>query len=116
MNIEEIKSVNWQVKTGETGGIVEGTDDIAQCIEIILGTPKGSVPMRPDFGSDIYKYVDYPQGAAIPHIVAETIDALEKWEKRIKIKKVLVFAENDRLFVDLEYVANNQKYNSKVIL
>ena len=59
-NLNEITYVDWQCKLNEIGGIAEGVNDINQCIAIILETPKGSDPHRPDFGSDILKYVDYP--------------------------------------------------------
>ena len=58
-NLNEITYVDWQLKLNAIGGVAEGADDINQCIAIILLTKKGSVPHRPTFGSDIYKYIDY---------------------------------------------------------
>jgi hypothetical protein len=38
-------------------GFVEGIEDIRQSIRIILETPQGSDPLRPEFGSNIYQYI-----------------------------------------------------------
>ncbi len=86
----KIASQDWSSKLGELGQIVEGLDDISQCIEIILTTPKGSVPHRLDFGCDIYKFVDSPPAAASSYIVSEVYNALSKWEPRITVESVQV--------------------------
>lgn len=56
--------------------VILPSNSINQCIAIILTTRKGSVPLRPTFGSEIYKYVDYPVNEAIPNITRETIDSV----------------------------------------
>ncbi len=68
-NLNEIKSVNWQPKLNEIGSVVEDLDDIDQCIRIILMTRKGSDPHRPEFGSDIWQYIDAPVNITIPNII-----------------------------------------------
>lgn len=60
-----------------------GLDDIDQCIRTILATPKGSDPLRPDFGSDHYRYVDWPQNTVAPHLVREAVVAVATWEPRV---------------------------------
>jgi phage baseplate assembly protein W len=87
-NLNEIKYVDWQPKLNEIGEVAQGIDDINQCIYIILTTQKGSVPHRPTFGSDIFKYIDYPVQEAVPNIIREVIDAISEWETRIEIKNV----------------------------
>ena len=57
-NLNEITYIDWQYKLNTIGSVAEGVDDINQCIAIILTTRKGSVPLRPTFGSEIYKYVE----------------------------------------------------------
>ena len=79
-NLNEITYVDWQLKLNAIGGVAEGADDINQCIAIILLTKKGSVPHRPTFGSDIYKYIDYPINEATPNIVREATDAITEVE------------------------------------
>ena len=62
--LNEITYVDWQYKLNKIGSVAEGVEDINQCIAIILLTQKGSDPLRPTFGSDIYKYIDYPINSA----------------------------------------------------
>lgn len=85
--LSNITSLHWQHALGGDG-IVEMHDDIRQSIHIILRTPIGSEPLRPEFGSEIYKYIDWPINRAKPHVVREAIDALARWEPRIKVISV----------------------------
>ncbi|MEX3817970.1 hypothetical protein AB3X93_06210, partial [Paraburkholderia sp. BR14262] len=50
------------------GKVATDVDDIAQCIPIILHTPLGSDPHRPDFGSSVDDYLDSPINEARPSI------------------------------------------------
>lgn len=84
--IGDIKAVNWQLSDQFLGEVAEGISDIRQCIGTILKTTKGSDPLRPLFGSDIWQYVDKPTNTAAPNIAYEILDALSKWETRIVIK------------------------------
>lgn len=81
------RTAHWQPAPSGSG-FLEGVDDVAQCITNILITPKGSRPLNPDFGSDVYLYIDYPINQARPHIVRESVDAVRKWEKRCSITTV----------------------------
>ena len=102
-NLNEITYVDWQLKLNSIGGVAEGVDDINQCIAIILLTPKGRVPHRPTFGSDIYKYIDYPVNEAIPNIVREATDSITLWETRIKIRSIEVEIEQSSLTVKIDW-------------
>lgn len=75
--LNEITYVDWQYKLNSIGEVAEGVEDINQCIAIILLTQNGSDPLRPTFGSDIYKYVDYPVNSAKANIIRESVDARE---------------------------------------
>lgn len=88
MNLDEIKSVDWQFKLNDIGNAAEGLDDIDQCIKIILMTRKGSNPHRPEFGSDIWQYIDYPINEAVPNIIREAYDAITLWETRVQINSI----------------------------
>lgn len=82
---------HWQPAL-EGDGFVEGLADIQQCISNILSTPLGAEPMRPDFGSNLHLYIDWPIDRARPHIVREAVDAIRRWEKRITVTRVTVEA------------------------
>jgi phage baseplate assembly protein W len=84
----DIKTKNWQLSTVGVGYIAEGVADIRQCLEIILRTVKGSDPLRPEFGCDIYKFADRPLNFAIPNITRAIIEAIQIWEKRVVLKSV----------------------------
>lgn len=87
-SFKQITSLDWSSKLGSLGAVVEGLDDIRQCISIILGTQKGSLPHRLDFGSDLWKYIDLPPGAAKPPIIREAAQALAKWEPRADVQSI----------------------------
>ncbi|MEX3629049.1 MAG: GPW/gp25 family protein [Burkholderia sp.] len=72
------------------GMVVTDVDDIAQCIDIILHTPLGADPLRPDFGGDVDRYLDYPINMARPHIAREIRTALSRWEPRLNLVQVAV--------------------------
>lgn len=100
--LKDITSPDWQPKLGEIGAVVQGIDDIKQCINIILSTPKGSVPFLPDFGSDLWKYVDYPINQATPYLIKETIDAIEMWEQRIRITNIEILTGETTIIIKLQ--------------
>jgi len=118
MRIDDIKSVDWQPKLGEIGSVVEGYDDINQCIKIILSTPKGSDPHRPEFGSDVWKYIDYPIKEAIPNIIREAIDAINTWEPRVSIKSIRaeVIESQGRIRIEWIHKETEQTQSLEVIV
>ena len=87
-------TAHWQPAL-EGEGFVEDLEDILQCVHTTLKTPKGSQPLRPDFGSDVHLYLDWPVNQARPHIVRESVEAIRQWEKRVDIKRVDVSLEGD---------------------
>jgi phage baseplate assembly protein W len=68
--------------------VVQGIDDINQCIAIILATPRGADYLRPTFGADLWQYIDQPITQSMPHLVREVTEALTLWEPRIKVVSV----------------------------
>jgi phage baseplate assembly protein W len=86
----DITSVDWSLQLGAIGGVVQGIDDIDQCLAIILTTPLGSDPLRPTFGSDLWRYIDNPVSVAIPSIVREVSGAIAMWEPRVVVQSINV--------------------------
>jgi uncharacterized protein len=72
------------------GNVVQGIADINQCLGIILSTPQGSDPLRPTFACDLWKWIDAPITIARPAIVREIVQAVLKWEPRVRLLRVLV--------------------------
>ncbi len=90
ITLDDITSADWSLKLGAIGAVVEGVADVDQCVAIIVTTPKGSDPLRPTFGADIWRYIDFPIDVARPAIVRELVDALTLWEPRITMVNVAV--------------------------
>lgn len=80
-----ITARNWQLALGQPGDVVVDLDDIHQCIRVILTTPKGSDPLRPEFACDLWRYIDHPIDRATPHIVREAWTAITTFEPRIEL-------------------------------
>lgn len=104
--VHDITATDWSPKLGEIGAVVEELDDINQCISIILSTPKGSRAHEPLFGSDIWRYIDYPINEAIPHLVRETIDAINIWETRVKLVSVVPVVSGSQVTLQVEWKLN----------
>lgn len=102
--IDKIESLWWQPKLGEIGRVVEDIEDINQCLRIILTTPKRSDPHRPEFGSDIWRYIDYPVNEAIPNIIREAIDAINTWEPRVEIKNIKAEVDVANVILRVEWI------------
>ncbi len=94
--LSEISSVHWQPALRQPG-VVEGIADIDQAIRVILGTPKGSDPHRPNFGSNIHRYIDHPVRVAIPHVVREAVEAIRAWETRCTLVRVTPVVDDAQL-------------------
>jgi len=88
IDVTQIRSVDWSRQVGSAGAIVEQLDDIAQCIRIICGTPKGAVEHRPEFGCDAWRYLDHPTNEALPNIIRECTDAIAQWEPRATVTNI----------------------------
>jgi len=100
--LADISSADWSLALDAAGTpgsglgqVVQGEADVDQCIRIILTTPKGSDPLRPMFGADIWQYIDYPINAAIPAIVREVTQAISLWEPRVILTGVKALPVRD---------------------
>jgi len=98
----DITSADWSLKLdvpGEPGSgignVVQGIADVNQCIRIILTTPKGSDPLRPTFGADVWRYIDTPINTALPAIVREVTEAITRWEPRVTVLSITATPDLD---------------------
>lgn len=95
IDVTQIRSTDWSRKLGALGEVVEQIADIEQAMGIILATPKGSDPHRPEFGCDAWQYLDHPGNTGIPYIIREAVDALSGWEPRAEITTITAaFSDN----------------------
>ncbi|TWC18652.1 hypothetical protein FBY06_114110 [Pseudomonas sp. SJZ085] len=98
-----ITAAHWQPTLGTSGEVVEGLRDIDQSIRIILTTPKGSDPHRPEFGSDLHLYLDWPTNRVTPHLVREAVDAIRRWEPRISVVQVHILIDAQQIIVQVRW-------------
>lgn len=84
------KTPYWQLALGNQGAVVSGLEDLAQSVSIIVGTPMGSAPGRPDFGCEAFSQLDRPITTAIPRMIQSIFRAIAKWEPRVELRKVSV--------------------------
>ena len=98
-----ITAAHWQPALGTPGGVVEGLRDIDQAIRIVLTTPKGSDAHRPDFGSDLHLYIDWPTNRVTPHLVRESVDAIRRWESRVSVVQVQVSIDDEHVTVRVQW-------------
>ncbi|MCO7516420.1 GPW/gp25 family protein [Pseudomonas guariconensis] len=76
-----------------TGLPLSGQAHLRQSIEDILTTPVGSRRMRPEYGSQLRRYVDLPVNEGWKSAVqAEVARALGRWEPRLRLERVRVTA------------------------
>ncbi|MBX8475406.1 GPW/gp25 family protein [Pseudomonas cichorii] len=74
-----------------TGQAISGIDHLRQSIEDILSTPVGSRRMRPEYGSQLRRFVDLPVNDGWKSAVqAEVARALGRLEPRLKLERVRV--------------------------
>ncbi|MCF1250350.1 GPW/gp25 family protein [Pseudomonas putida] len=79
-----------------TGQPLSGLDHLKQSIEDILTTPLGSRRMRPDYGSNLRRFVDLPVNEGWKSAVqAEVARALGRWEPRVQLERVKVISVLD---------------------
>lgn len=76
-----------------TGAAVSGLDHLAQSVRDILTTPIGTRVMRRDYGSRLPSLIDHPiNEATVMDVRVATVEALRRWEPRLKLSRVDVDA------------------------
>ncbi|PPD36017.1 MAG: phage baseplate protein [Methylomonas sp.] len=79
-----------------TGKALDGIEHLKQSIRDILRTPIGTRVMRRDYGSRLFDLIDAPMNSqTIIDIVAATADALDRWEPRLLLERVILNSGSD---------------------
>ena len=90
---------------GDTiGQVLTDLEDLAQSIRIILTTPKGSDPLRPEFATDIYRLIDRPLAEVRLLLVRECVNALRNFEPRISVDRVEILGFGDRAGIPIDSI------------
>jgi len=72
---------------------VEGIAAVRQRMNLTIRTSQGTDPLRPEFGSLVYKYADAPLPIAIPNIKKELLEALAMWVPDISVVAIKHFVK-----------------------
>lgn len=96
-------ALHWQCQLGVLGQIVTQLDDITQSLHLIATTPRGSVPLLPLFGSDIWQYLDQPIAQATPYVIRDLTLAIAQWEPRINVMQMMPRQLLSQLTVTIDY-------------
>jgi uncharacterized protein len=87
--------------------LASGAHDIEQAIQIILLTPKGQRPRRPEFGCRIHDLLFAPNNGATASLAEAYVEeALAMWEPRITVHDVIAVPDQDqpaRLLITITY-------------
>jgi phage baseplate assembly protein W len=88
--------------------LASGARDIEQSIRIILGTRPGERVMRPEFGCRANEMLFEPRNSATETRMQQYVEqALRRWEPRIEVQEVNVFADealDGALMVEINYI------------
>jgi uncharacterized protein len=80
-----------QGMSAATGKMLSQIEHLRQSVRDVLTTRIGTRVMRRDYGSRLPELVDRPMSEMLlVDLYAETVIALERWEPRIKIDRVMV--------------------------
>ena len=103
-NITNIITTSWQHKRNTLGEIVKGSEDIKQCIKNILSTPKGKIPLMPEFGTDIIQAIGEKAPDAADIATAIVFKELPIQEPRIEINSVsFEYDESGKVRININY-------------
>lgn len=88
---------------------------VEESIKDILLTPLGSRVMLPEYGSRLFELVDRRVDDSFRADLAYfVIDAVSRWEKRVKIDKVVLKSFNDGKFNFTLVLKDNTKLEMKI--
>ncbi len=92
------RGVRFPFRPGAGGGfaLVEGEDNVAQSIEMILSTALGERQMRFDFGSALPQLIFQPiTNSTLAEIEESARQALRDWERRIIVRTAIAEVDPD---------------------
>lgn len=115
----DVRGSGWAFPVGldphQRVALARGNQDIEQAITIILLTPKGQRPRRPEFGCQIHDLIFAPNDGTTAGLAAYYVrEALEMWEPRISIRDIRADPDPDqpqrlRIAIDYEVKATHDR-------
>lgn len=87
----------WSCAIGSLGETLAGVDDLEQQITLILRSPPGCDPLRPEFACDLIGLIDRPAPLVRGEAIRRITDALNRWMDGQIILGVITLAPVDDL-------------------
>jgi len=101
--LQYITSPVWCISAKHYGTVLQGITAIRQRIDLTLTTSKGTDPMRPEFGTNIYLYQDGPINVSAVEGKKEILKALSIWVPDITNIKVTYAIINAQVIFSIGY-------------
>jgi phage baseplate assembly protein W len=99
--------------------LARGERDIEEAIHLILLTPKGQRPFRPEFGCQIHDLIFAPNDATTAGLATYYVEeALTMWEPRIDVDGVTAVPDPldpGRLLIEIRYTVKST-YDSRALV
>jgi len=74
--------------------LIHQEQDVEEAIRIVLMTNQGERPMRPEFGSELFRLQFAPNNGATAGLAQRyTMEALARWEPRIELRRVSAYPD-----------------------
>ncbi|MGR3436185.1 MAG: GPW/gp25 family protein [Shimia sp.] len=88
-----------------TGRAIGGDAHLAQSVLDILTTPRGSLVMQREYGSDLPALLDQPiNGSTIVDLYQATAEAIDRWEPRLDLARIRVADAKSTGRLDIELI------------
>ncbi|MEA3485932.1 MAG: GPW/gp25 family protein [Candidatus Aerophobetes bacterium] len=106
--------MNYVDMASKLGEYAKNDIAVENSIQNILSTSIGSVPGHPEFGCGIDKYLFELIDPLISQMIEEEIRyAIDRWEPRVEILKVIVIEDTDynRIVIKISYIIKRDVEN-----
>lgn len=105
--LSEIKGIDFPFRKGETGypKQAEGIDAVLARVRALLTTGKGEIPMLPEQGSIVHKYVFETMTPLMRSYLANEVRTqINTYVPQLKISTVRTLVEDERVYVLINYI------------
>lgn len=83
--------------------VAESVEQVMQDVANVLGTPRGTHPWRPDFGSDLHRLLHSNSSAATAIAQQFVSRALERWVPYVRLQRATATANAGVLTIAVTY-------------
>jgi phage baseplate assembly protein W len=83
--------------------VAESVEQVQQDIAMALTTPRGTLPMRPDFGSDLHRLRHSNSQAAVGIATNFVARCLERWVPYVRLQSTSVSVESGEMRLTVVY-------------